>query len=187
MSRALHGDPKTAQMDQLICGMLEVLGYKVIVVQSRDLDDPQAVRQHLKSIAQALGRSDLAEAIQSGAAPQSTGTAPSHDSAGGIPPDPWLTERRRLAEEALKYCNESCRRHVQTCIDHDFPLPVVGFELQDDEGRVCADAELAWEDRLLAVLLPERSESMEAFQQQGWTVFLAPGLTDEQLRELLSE
>jgi len=40
MSRGLHGDPKTAQMDQYIRGMLEVLGYKVIVVQSRDLDDP---------------------------------------------------------------------------------------------------------------------------------------------------
>ena len=44
---------------------IELQGYKVIVVQSRDLNDPQAVRQHLKNIAQALGRSDLAEAIQS--------------------------------------------------------------------------------------------------------------------------
>ena len=41
MSRGLHGDPKTAQMDQLIRGMLELQGYKVIVVQSRDLDDPR--------------------------------------------------------------------------------------------------------------------------------------------------
>ena len=61
MSRGLHGDPKTAQRDQLIRGMLELDGYTVIVVQSRDLDDPQAVRQHLKNIAQAMGRSDLAE------------------------------------------------------------------------------------------------------------------------------
>jgi hypothetical protein len=39
----------------------EVLDYyTVIVVQSRDLDDPQAVRQHLRSIAQAMGRTDLA-------------------------------------------------------------------------------------------------------------------------------
>ncbi len=174
MSRGLHGDPKTAQMDQLIRGMLELLGYKVIVVQSRDLDDPQAVRQHLKNIALALGRSDLAEAIQSGASSQSTGTALGRDSSGTIPPDPLHAERRRLADEALNYCNESCRRHVQTCINHDFPLPVVGFELQDDEGRVCADAELAWEDRLLAVLLPERSEGMDAFQQQGWTCSLRP-------------
>ena len=48
MSRGLHGDPKTAQRDQLIRGMLELDGYTVIVVQSRDLNDPQAVRQHLQ-------------------------------------------------------------------------------------------------------------------------------------------
>ena len=59
MSRGLHGDPKTAQRDQLIRGMLELDGYSVIVVQSRDLDDPQAVRLHLKNIAQAIGLNDL--------------------------------------------------------------------------------------------------------------------------------
>ena len=58
MSRSLHGDPKTAQRDQLIRGMLELDGYSVIVVQSRDLDDPQAVRLHLKNIAQAIGLND---------------------------------------------------------------------------------------------------------------------------------
>ena len=31
----------------------------MIVVQSRDLDDPQAVRLHLKNIAQAIGQNDL--------------------------------------------------------------------------------------------------------------------------------
>ncbi len=51
MSRGLHGDPKTAQRDQLIWSMLEIDGYTVIGVQSRDLNDPQSVRQHLKSIA----------------------------------------------------------------------------------------------------------------------------------------
>src|SRR4029077_2863395 len=59
MSRGLHGDPKTAQRDQLIRQMLELDGYKVIVVQSRDLNDPQAVRQHLRNIGQAIGRTDL--------------------------------------------------------------------------------------------------------------------------------
>lgn len=61
MSRALHGDPKTAERDQLIRGMPELDGYKVIVVQSRDLNDPQAVRQHLRSIGEAMGRADLVE------------------------------------------------------------------------------------------------------------------------------
>jgi hypothetical protein len=59
MSRNLHGDPKTAQRDQLIRQALELDGYSVIVIQSRDLDDPQAVRQHLRSIASAIGRDDL--------------------------------------------------------------------------------------------------------------------------------
>lgn len=61
MSRSLHGDPNVARKDQIIRQALEVDDYKVIVVQKRDLDDPQAVRQHLRSIAQAMGREDLAE------------------------------------------------------------------------------------------------------------------------------
>ena len=38
---------------------MELDGYTVIVVQTRDLNDPQAVRQHLRNIAQAIGRDDL--------------------------------------------------------------------------------------------------------------------------------
>ena len=56
MSRGLHGDPKTAQRDQLIRGMLELDGYTVIVVQSRDLTTPRRCRLHLRNIAQAIGR-----------------------------------------------------------------------------------------------------------------------------------
>lgn len=59
MSKSLHGDPKTAQRDKLIRGMLELDGYTVIVVHSRDLADAQAVRQHLRNIAQAIGRGEL--------------------------------------------------------------------------------------------------------------------------------
>lgn len=60
MSRNLHGDPRTAQRDQLIRQMLELDGCKVIVIQSRDLDDPEAVRRHLRNISIAIGRSDVA-------------------------------------------------------------------------------------------------------------------------------
>jgi hypothetical protein len=59
MSRGLHGDPNVARKDQIIRQAVELDGYTVIVVQRRDLDDPQAVRQHLKNIAQAMGRADL--------------------------------------------------------------------------------------------------------------------------------
>jgi hypothetical protein len=59
MSRALHGDPNTAKKDNIIRQAIEVDGYTVIVVQSRDLNDPEAVRQHLRNIARAIGRDDL--------------------------------------------------------------------------------------------------------------------------------
>jgi ATP-dependent helicase YprA (DUF1998 family) len=61
MSRGLHGDPNIAKKDHIIRGAIELDGYTVIVVQSRDLNDPQAVRQHLRNIAQAMGRGDLVD------------------------------------------------------------------------------------------------------------------------------
>ena len=54
----LDGSGKSTQV-YLLKRWLELDGYKVIVVQSRDLNDPQAVRQHLRNIALALGRTDL--------------------------------------------------------------------------------------------------------------------------------
>jgi hypothetical protein len=59
MSRGLHGDPKTAKRDQLLRDGLELDGYTVVVVQSRDLNDPEAMRSHLAAIASAIGREDL--------------------------------------------------------------------------------------------------------------------------------
>lgn len=59
MSRCLHGDPNMVKKDHIIRQAIELDGWSVIVVQSRDLNDPQAVRQHLRNIAQAIGRADL--------------------------------------------------------------------------------------------------------------------------------
>ena len=61
MSRGLHGDPKTAKRDQIIRFALEIDEYNVIVIQRRDLDDPVALRQHLKNIAIGISRPDLIE------------------------------------------------------------------------------------------------------------------------------
>lgn len=58
MSRGLHGDPKTAKRDQLLRDGLELDGYTVVVVQSRDLNDPEAMRSHLSAVAAAVGRGD---------------------------------------------------------------------------------------------------------------------------------
>ena len=61
MSRDLHGDPRVAQQDQIRRMAMEADGYQVIVIQSRDLNDAQALRLHLRNIAQAMGRADLVE------------------------------------------------------------------------------------------------------------------------------
>ena len=65
MSRNLHGDPKTAREDQIRRMAMESDGYQVIVIQTRDLNDPQALRLHLRNIAQAMGRVDLVESLES--------------------------------------------------------------------------------------------------------------------------
>ena len=122
MSRNLHGDPKVAREDQIRRMAMESDGYQVIVVQSRDLNDPQALRLHLHNIARAMGRADLVEAL---AASDATGAGGTTRSGGlddpGTPP-PGRSERQQQAEEALAYCDERCRPLVRACIEDGPPL-----------------------------------------------------------------
>src|SRR5262249_45801357 len=136
-------------------------GYTVIVVQSRDLNDPQAVRQHLRNVAQAIGRTDLPVLNDDAAvAPAgATGEAPSTSE----------------LEELVRYCDERCRDVLRACADQGGPLPEVGYALQDEQGRVCAEAELAWPLKQFALLLPEQAEAEAEFVGQGWTVFSTEG------------
>ena len=57
-----------------------------------------------------------------------------------------------------------------------FRLPEVGYELLDEKGRVCAEAELAWPDRKVVAVLPEGIDVSEEFKKRGWTVFDATEL-----------
>jgi hypothetical protein len=166
MSRSLHGDPKQAQKDQMIRQALEMDDYRVIVIQSRDLDDPQAVRQHLKNIAEAIGRADL-PVFSDGPAVSTT----TPDAAGGP----------EALEELLSLCDARCQDLLRAYGDSKKPLPVVGYELRDDTGRVTPhQAELAWESAGVAVVLPEAPEAVAAFREQGWTVFAAGDAEAEQ-------
>ncbi len=84
-------------------------------------------------------------------------------------------------EELLAFCDPRSRAIIILCADRSLPLPEVGYgELADEKGRVCADAELAWPDRSVAVLLPERTESAAAFEAVGWKVFSVADLADPQ-------
>lgn len=63
------------------------------------------------------------------------------------------------------------RRLVKDLFKRQAPVPMVGFELTGNNGVVLAEAELAWPERNIAVLLPEQRESRPTFEQAGWQVF----------------
>ena len=110
MSRGLHGDPNVARKYKIIRQAVELDGYTVIVVQRRDLDDPQAVRFHLRNIAQAMGETNLPILGE---------------------PEPASVVGLNLADELLPYCDERCKDLIRECGEQGKPLPEVGYELQD--------------------------------------------------------
>ncbi|MEP7341953.1 MAG: DUF1998 domain-containing protein [Acidobacteriota bacterium] len=91
--------------------------------------------------------------------------------------------------EALDHCDERYRDFVQSWAEKGLPLPDVGYELKDESGRICAQAELAWPERNVAVLLPEDCDRKPAFESRGWRVFNAADLTKltSQLQTLMTE
>ena len=108
--------------------------------------------------------------------------------------DESVTPRREKpvvdpVDELLEYADERCQDFLLAWSKQLLPLPVVGYELQDNKGRICAEAELAWPKRKVAVMLPEQAESKSAFETHGWRVFDAAELTSKEgeLREMLKE
>jgi hypothetical protein len=90
-------------------------------------------------------------------------------------------------DELVDYCDERCQQFVRSWADRKLLLPVVGYELQDAAGRVCAQAELAWPSKKVAAVLPEGADARPDFEKQGWTVVDATDLANQEkcLRELL--
>lgn len=58
MSPGLHGSPEQIQKDKILRMAMEASGYKVFVIQSRDLDDPEIMRNHLRTMGEAIGQSN---------------------------------------------------------------------------------------------------------------------------------
>jgi DEAD/DEAH box helicase domain-containing protein len=99
--------------------------------------------------------------------------APAPPSSAAKPPEP-----DPLAE-LLIYCDPRCHDLLRAVMVRGCAMPEIGFELQDDGGRVCAEAELAWPDQRIAVVLPERSAGSESFRERGWNVFDPTASPDE--------
>ena len=72
---------------------------------------------------------------------------------------------------AMELVAPDLRRLVRDLFERHSPVPVVGFELIGSAGVVLAEAELAWPEKSVAVLLPEQWDSILEFENAGWHVF----------------
>ena len=102
------------------------------------------------------------------------------------PPKPVETQLSET-DELVDLCDERCQEFVRSWAKQGLPLPEVGYELLDEKGRVCAQAELAWPDRKVVAVLPEGTDVTEEFKRRGWTVFDATDLAkvEDQLKASL--
>ena len=72
--------------------------------------------------------------------------------------------------EAMELVEPRLRGLVRTLFRGRVPIPVVGFELTRRTGAVLAESELAWPERMVAVLLPEQREWKASFENADWCV-----------------
>jgi hypothetical protein len=65
------------------------------------------------------------------------------------------------------------------------PPDEVGFEL-DKDGEVIAEAELAWLNRKVVLMMPEHSDRSDVWHSQGWHTVVAEGDWPERLASAVS-
>ena len=71
-------------------------------------------------------------------------------------------------EAAMADVMPEAQRLLQVAMELEADCPTVGYELLDDADRVVAQAELAWPDRKVAVLIDDVGR--EIFEAAGWRV-----------------
>ena len=90
--------------------------------------------------------------------------------------------------EAVDLAAPDVRPLLRALAARGVSVPAIGFELAGEDGTVVAEAEAAWPDAHVAVLLPAQESGTAAFSEAGWTVFgategdqagIVPALADE--------
>jgi len=87
---------------------------------------------------------------------------------------PRAEEQKKVPDEwasVFQYASPECTALLQTCLQADVPPPIVGYELADPAGHIIAQAELAWEERRVAVFLPSQPDDRSKFAEAGWQTF----------------
>ena len=72
-------------------------------------------------------------------------------------------------EQLLDLVHESVRDSLRGLISEDIRAPEVGYELQNGDGEIIADGELAWVAEKLVVLVTGQESCRKKFEDAGWT------------------
>jgi DEAD/DEAH box helicase domain-containing protein len=101
----------------------------------------------------------------------------SHEATSSVEATKW--------DDVLKQVCEELRGWLVSFASAAGPLPLVGYELEGDQQSTFAEAELAWLDKKVALLMTwQQEESRTIFESQGWTV-MAADCDPKQLIDLL--
>ena len=83
-----------------------------------------------------------------------------------------LSDHDTLVEHLKAYTEDAvCKRIIDACYQKDLELPVVGYELADEDGVVTGEVELAWPRRRTAVVLSAQNEA--GHMLEDWQIFRA--------------
>ena len=74
-------------------------------------------------------------------------------------------------EQVFRFSSPEINDLLLSCQHSNIPAPIIGYELMDNEGKIAAFAEAAWEDKKVAILIFEIEESKRAFEEQNWLTF----------------
>ncbi|WP_136797070.1 DEAD/DEAH box helicase [Desulfosediminicola ganghwensis] len=78
--------------------------------------------------------------------------------------DPEWSEVKELTDDSLHELLNLLR-------GAGWPIPVVGYELEGEDGEIMASAELAWEDASIAFLEESELEFQPNFTKKGWGTY----------------
>lgn len=79
----------------------------------------------------------------------------------------WIQTMAQLYDDAAKECAAALQAL------NVMPPSAVGYELADASGAVIAECEMVWENKKIAILLPEQEAFSEVFLADGWKVYSA--------------
>ena len=82
-------------------------------------------------------------------------------------------EQDPVMEQLLAMVHESVRDSLRGLLDEGLLLPEIGYELQNEEGEIVADGELAWVQSQLVVLVAGQERYCKDFEDNGWIVLSA--------------